>query len=212
MNISDIHKIQYFVLKNDEEANELYGTFIDEDYRIFKVEKILDEAQIVVAYRYYEMDPLEEEFPFSYFLQDKIEIYDATIIEEREKKAKEAWNKEIQRMEEEKRKQDESKKAHFIELHSPFQRGQEIELLKGYPKKALDFSTKEDRYYLDDCKLDENDQLVYSLMTVGTRKHRENIIYTFYTTFSFYDFHFKMIEGSFYAPKKSKYESEMDWK
>ena len=25
-----------------------------------------------------------------------------------------------------------------MEFHSPFQRGQEIELLKGYPKKALD--------------------------------------------------------------------------
>lgn len=99
-----------------------------------------------------------------------------------------------------------------MEFHSPFQRGQEIELLKGYPKKALDFSTKDDRYYLDDCKLDENDQLVYSLMTVGTRKHRENIIYTFYTTFSFYDFHFKVIEGSFYTITASPIHSDMDWK
>ena len=103
------------------------------------------------------------------------------------------------------------KASHFKEFNSPFKCGQELELLSGYPKKALDFSTKEDRYYLGDCKI-ENGELIYSLMTVGTRKHREGCTYTFYTTFSFKSCHFKIIDDSLYKPIKSRYSSGIDWK
>lgn len=56
------------------------------------------------------MDPLEEEFPFSYFLQDKIEIYDATIIEEREKKQKRHGTKKFKEWKKKKENKMKAKK------------------------------------------------------------------------------------------------------
>ena len=203
MTLEEIKNIKFFKWKKDDED--------DEDLQIFKVENIDLNKKRVLAFRYYAYENEEQTFTFSQFLDDEIEAIDPTPFEEDEKKQQESLREWQKRYEEELRKKNEIKVFHFKELNSPFERGQEVALLFGYPKKALDFSTKDDRYYLDDCK-NINGELIYSLMTVGTRKHRENFLYTFYTTFSFKNCHFKIIDGSFYKPITSEYVSGIDWK
>lgn len=203
MTLEEIKNIKFFKWKKDDED--------DEDLQIFKVENIDLNKKRVLAFRYYAYENEEQTFTFSQFLDDEIEAIDPAPFEEEEKKQQERHKEWQKRYEEELRKKNEIKSSHFKELNSPFERGQEVALLSGYPKKALDFSTKDDRYYLDDCKI-INGELIYSLMTVGTRKHRENFLYTFYTTFSFKNSHFKIIDGSFYKPITSEYVSGIDWK
>lgn len=203
MTLEEIKDVKFFRWKKDEED--------DKELQIFKVDKIDYSKKIVTAFRYYDYESEELTFTFSKFFNDEIEVVDPKPIEEEEKKQAEELREWQQKYEEELKRKNEAKVSHFKEFNSPFQRGQEIELLPGYPKKALDFSTKEDRYYLDDCKI-ENGELVYSLMTVGTRKHREDCTYIFYTTFSFKSCHFKLIDDSFYKPIKNKYSSGIDWK
>ena len=203
MTLDEIKDVKFFRWKKDEED--------DKELQIFKVDKIDYSKKIVTAFRYYDYESEKLTFTFSKFFNDEIEVVDSKPIEEEEKKQAEELREWQQKYEEELKRKNEAKVSHFKEFNSPFQRGQEIELLPGYPKKALDFSTKEDRYYLDDCKI-ENGELVYSLMTVGTRKHREDCTYTFYTTFSFKSCHFKIIDDFFYKPIKNKYSSGIDWK
>lgn len=203
MTLDEIKDVKFFRWKKDEED--------DKELQIFKVDKIDYSKKIVTAFRYYDYESEELTFTFSKFFNDEIEVVDSKPIEEEEKKQPEELREWQQKYEEELKRKNEAKVSHFKEFNSPFQRGEEIELLPGYPKKALDFSTKEDRYYLDDCKI-ENGELVYSLMTVGTRKHREDCTYIFYTTFSFKSCHFKIIDDSFYKPIKNKYSSGIDWK
>ena len=203
MTLDEIKDVKFFRWKKDEED--------DKELQIFKVDKIDYSKKIVTAFRYYDYESEKLTFTFSKFFNDEIEVVDSKPIEEEEKKQAEELREWQQKYEEELKRKNEAKVSHFKEFNSPFQRGQEIELLPGYPKKALDFSTKEDRYYLDDCKI-ENGELVYSLMTVGTRKHREDCTYIFYTTFSFKSCHFKIIDDFFYKPIKNKYSSGIDWK
>lgn len=203
MKQEEIRNVKFFKWKKDDEE--------DEELQIFKVDKIDEIKKSVSAYRYYEYDSEFITFSFSQFINDEIELYDSKQIEEEEKRKVESYKAWLQNYQEELKIKNNLKASHFKELSSPFQRGQEVELLSGYPKKALDFSTKEDRYYLDDCKF-EDGEFIYSLMTVGTRKNRSNCIFTFYTTFSFKNCHFKIIKDSFYVPISSEYQSGIDWK
>ncbi len=203
MVLKDLEGIKFFSLKNDDED--------DPELRILKIKSVDYNQNIVHAFRYYAYENDEVDLPTISFLNDEIVVIDPKVIEEKDARIAE----ELRKAEEEYKKkleaQNRIKSAHFLEYNSPYLRGQEIELIKGYPRQALDFSTKEDRYYLDDCKV-EAGVLFYSLMTVGTRKHRENCIYTFFTKFVFQECHFKIIEGSFYKPVNSQYMSGIDWK
>lgn len=203
MQIEDISKIKFFKLKDDYDIDGYEGY---EDFKILKISNIDYERKVVHAFRYYEYGNDEVEVPFNKFLNDEIEIIDSKPIEEEERKFAEERKKAEAEYREKKKKENEIKDSHFRDFTSPYKRLQEVKLITGYPKKALDFSTKDDRYYLDDCRL-ENGRLLYSLMTVGTRRNRNNCIYYFLTDIIFEDKHFEIIEESFFTPIKSEWIS-----
>lgn len=191
MDEDEITKVVFFTYDEDEET--------DADLKIYKVSSVDLANKVIYAYRYHECPccTYDEKFSFSFFMTHNVNVLDPVPFEEAERRSKEEWEKEKREWEEKLRKEDEERKRHFEELNSPYSKGQEVQVLKGYPKKALDMAVKTDRLFLDDCALVDG-EFLYSIKTVGTRKNRGNVIYTFRTDNVFKDCHFKIIEGSFF--------------
>lgn len=186
ISIKELSKIKYF--RHIEEDSPSAYEKDDPLSCVFKIISIDEnKKEVVVEW----LDNIEDEkwtFPWSIFDTSQTTILDSDIIDEHLRKRAKLREKYFHKHNKElckKIKQTEKEKAkHFSLIKPKIQRNTRVFLVGGFNRALIDFTTKEDVFYVDDVTND-NGVIEYSLRTVGLRKNRG--IYVFRTKYGFLD-------------------------